>query len=403
MKNFAAIIIAGNDKPMGSSLPTHRLRIHGKDAIDYSVEILEKHCGYVSILETHKERGELADEIYSVASALATLPSRSLNFILLHDASRPLLSEDTVEEMIQALTNGLPIVVAGSRIQDTLWINAEPSSKENFCLQTPEGLSLDLLLEILHWRRIHPIDSASPTIIAWLWRRLAPQIIPQRSNPKIKSIEDLAAIEGILKFGQLQSAQLMPDLRGLHILVLGGSGGIGKACIKMIKESGATFDAPTRSELNLDKRPAFDNLGRYHAILHSAGAYEGDADEILRVNFLSCVDLLSCAERTGWTGNIVFVSSSSSTWGRPGIPYYSASKAALNALVEAESDRLAAKGIIINAIAPGKVDTRLQSIINPHLTPEFMITPEYVARVASSYMTTKSFGNIIYVRKGFDQ
>jgi NAD(P)-dependent dehydrogenase (short-subunit alcohol dehydrogenase family) len=404
MNDLAALIIAGNDYPAGSSQPAHQLSIHGKIALRHSVDILGKYCAYVCILETHKEGGELAEEILSVATDLATLPSRSPKFILLHDASRPLLFERTIEDMTDSLARGCPLAIAGSRIEDTLWLDSEIRccSGELSCLQTPEGLSLNLLVEMLHWRRAHSFDSASPAIIGWNWRRLVPKVITQMSNPKITLPEDLASIEGVLKFGQPRLSPSISKLRGLHVLVLGGSGGIGQACLRMLEEAGATFHAPSRRELDLSRLPVFEDLRCYHAVLHSAGAYEGTAEEITRVNFLSCVDLLACAERTEWTGSIVFISSSSSTWGRPGIPYYSASKAALNALVEAESGRLASKGILINAIAPGKVDTRLQATINPNLPTDSMITPEYVARAISSYLSTTISGKITYIRKGFD-
>lgn len=123
----------------------------------------------------------------------------------------------------------------------------------------------------------------------------------------------------------------------------------------------------------------------------------------MKVNFDSFVRLVKLAEEQNWKGNIVALSSTASTYGRKGIPLYSASKSALNAYIEARHEELKAKGIYLNAIAPAKVDTRLQEVINPNTPKSEMMTPEYVADYVLRYIDTNVSGHIIYLRVGFDK
>jgi NAD(P)-dependent dehydrogenase (short-subunit alcohol dehydrogenase family) len=122
----------------------------------------------------------------------------------------------------------------------------------------------------------------------------------------------------------------------------------------------------------------------------------------MAVNFDSCVKLVKLAEAQNWKGNIVFLSSASATFGRKGIPIYSASKSALNAYIESRAEELAEKGIYINAIAPAKVDTPLQASINPNASKDEMMSPDYVADYVCRYIDTDVYGHIIYLKNYLD-
>ena len=61
------------------------------------------------------------------------------------------------------------------------------------------------------------------------------------------------------------------------------------------------------------------------------------------------------------------------------------------------------KVVYINAIAPAKVDTKLQASINPDTPKSEMMTTDYVAEYVLRYTNTKSHGHVIYLRKGLDK
>jgi len=213
------------------------------------------------------------------------------------------------------------------------------------------------------------------------------------------SLDEVEALLRVHKNARLDSTHLLSIKR---VLVLGASGGIGRECVKELSTKKITTLAPSRGELDLVNEIEFSCLAGVDGVIHAAGAYATSAIEIMEVNFHSGVRLLKAAQNLGWTGSIVFLSSTASTFGRVGAPVYSASKAALNTLLEAESELLYRKGIRVNAVAPARVATSLQKRLNPDTPINAMISPAYVARTVVRTLFSPSHGSIIYLRKGQD-
>lgn len=400
MRISAAILHRGRP-PRGGTIAAEETRLHGEEAMSYSIKVLQNYCERIEIVEATSEEC-LEGQLFHILKGMVSLPVGAPDFVLLHDAARPLITRRVVEDVIASLLSGREIVVATAPTRDPILIGDTLTGGASL-LQTPEGFPFTVLLKAHEWRVKEGKSFANGTQLVSSWLGVPPTLIPQEiPNHRIESYTDIAAVEGVLKFGQVVIVEDPRDLRGVHVLLLGGSGGIGKACIEALEELGATCHAPSRQEVDLTQEQDFADLGMYQAVIHAAGEYAATPEEIMRVNFFSCLNLLSRAEARKWKGNIVFLSSSSSTWGRPGIPVYSASKSALNALIESEAERLADSGIIINVIAPGKVNTRLQSVVNPSLGTDAMLSPKYVARVVTRYLATKQFGRLIFLRKGFD-
>lgn len=396
-------LVLSRGKPLeGGYMAAEKMSLHGKEVIAYSLDVLRHYGETVVITESPTASEGLDDQTLQILRKMAGDSASTPDFVLLHDASRPLITHQSVRDVISLLLQGKEIVTASVRTRDSLWVENSLLS-EATSLQTPEGFPFTALLKAHEWRAQSGRTFSSGTELVSSWHGISPTLLSLAvSNRRIETQEDLAAVEGILKFGQESIREDPQDLIGLHVLVLGGSGGIGRACIESLEELGATYNAPSREELDLRHEQDYPDLGSYQAVIHTAGEYEASPNDIMRVNFLSCLNLLSRAESREWKGNIIFVSSAASTWGRPGIPIYSASKAALNALVESEAGRLAAKGIIVNVVAPAKVNTRLQSVINPSLSAEMMLSPRYVARVVMRNLNTRQGGRLLFLRKGLD-
>lgn len=398
---LVALILNRGEPLKGGYMATEKMRLHGKEVIDYSLDVLRHYGETVVITESPTGEG-LDDQVLQALKKMSVDSEGAPDFVLQHDATRPLITHQSVRDVISQLLQGKEIVTASVRARDSLWAGNSLVS-EAVSLQTPEGFPFTVLLKAHEWRTQLARTFASGTELVASWLGISPTVVPLAlPNGRIETQEDMAAVEGILKFGQECITEDPRDLEGLHVLVLGGSGGIGKACIESLKVLGATYHAPSRQELDLRNEQSYPDLGSYHAVIHTAGEYDASSNDIMQVNFFSCLNLLSQAATRQWRGNIVFISSAASTWGRPGIPVYSASKAALNALVEAEADRLAAKGIIVNVVAPAKVSTRLQSIINPSLSAEMMLSPRYVSRIVMRYLRTRQSGRLVFLRKGLD-
>ena len=98
---------------------------------------------------------------------------------------------------------------------------------------------------------------------------------------------------------------------------------------------------------------------------------------------------------------MVLISSSSSTRGRRNLTLYSASKAALNSVVESLSEDLFHKNIIINAVIPEKINTPLiEKLHKTKIDNSELLDVDDVVKVISYCSFTKDFGKLIHVRKG---
>jgi 2-C-methyl-D-erythritol 4-phosphate cytidylyltransferase len=268
--------------------------------------------------------------------------------------------------------------------------------------QTPEGFEFKTLLRA-HELRIKydpDFDYQDDVSVVYKFCGIPVEIVEGvYINSKITFGDDLIYSEAIMKVRH-KPIKTEPNLEGKKILVFGGSGGIGSRVVELLKEKGAKVYAPTRQEVDLNQRLPDSLKDNWDGIVHCAGAYGTDDDfnyeEIMNVNFRSALDCLGLMTK----GNIVFVGSTAGFYGRENITVYSASKAALNSLVESKAEELAQKGIYINCICPAKVATPLQERINPGTPKSEMMDPKQVAEIIIKYLDTKVYGQIIYLKVG---
>lgn len=190
------------------------------------------------------------------------------------------------------------------------------------------------------------------------------------------------------------------DLTGQRAIVVGGAGDLGFAILEGLLEAGASavaidisakvkalcnslreqgyevhgleVDVSDRTAIKQSVADAVQLLGGDIDILVNAAGIqrrapsedfsEGDWDDVISVN-LTAAFIYSQQVARGMIakkrGKIVHVSSIMSHFGGTTIPAYAASKGGLSQLTKALSNDWAAKGICVNAIAPGYIDTQL--------------------------------------------
>jgi 3-oxoacyl-[acyl-carrier protein] reductase len=170
------------------------------------------------------------------------------------------------------------------------------------------------------------------------------------------------------------------------VLVTGGSRGIGAAVVQTLRTAGWNVLAPARSELDLSEPLSFgDFLGgrvdRIDGLVLSAGINSparidkltlADWQAIYDVNTLSNVALVAAlcpAMASVGFGRVVGISSAYANRARAGRAAYSASKAALEALIRTVAVEFGPSGVVANCVAPGFVDTELTRANN---TPEMV-------------------------------
>ena len=194
------------------------------------------------------------------------------------------------------------------------------------------------------------------------------------------------------------------DLTGLRALVVGGAGDLGRAMLEGLLEAGARAVAvdiaPKASDLAADLRAKGHDAhglqvdirdrdaikasvqdavrllgGPIDILVNAAGIQrrapserftEQDWDDVLSVNLTAgfvysqqvAPDMIARGR-----GKIVHVASIMSQFGGITIPAYAASKGGLAQLTKALSNDWAAHGICVNAIAPGYMDTQLNTAL----------------------------------------
>lgn len=199
--------------------------------------------------------------------------------------------------------------------------------------------------------------------------------------------------------GRNERLSMRDELKGKSALVTGASSGIGRATALLFAEAGARVALVSRSREALaevaaqiraaggeafaisadvtvedDVRRALDEtverFGGLDVLVNSAGSLMSGSietttltawDEMLNVNLRAVFHLMQLAvpHLEKRRGNIVNVSSVTGLRAFPGVLAYCVSKAGVDQLTRCAALELAAKGVRVNAVNPGVVNTEV--------------------------------------------
>jgi 3-oxoacyl-[acyl-carrier protein] reductase len=204
----------------------------------------------------------------------------------------------------------------------------------------------------------------------------------------------------------------LPGLEGRRVLVTGGSRGIGRSTAILLAQAGAHVgiayhraheeaesaieearraaaerggDAPTvwRESGDLSREEdvgrLFERVDRefegLDGFVGNAGVWNTDPRPLSRLDLsewegMFAVNLTSiylttraAAERMGENGRIVLLSSTAAQRGEAEHSHYAATKGAINSLCKSLAPELGPRGITVNAVAPGWVDTDMSASV----------------------------------------
>jgi 3-oxoacyl-[acyl-carrier protein] reductase len=215
------------------------------------------------------------------------------------------------------------------------------------------------------------------------------------------------------------------------VLITGGSRGIGKAIADRYKEDGFEIYAPSRSEMDLADEESIQRFvernreKKFDILINNAGENiiaELKNLSITDLNRMQTINLLAPFLLTKMAapqmiaqkwGRIVNISSAYSVISRIGRGGYGMTKSALNSLTRTSALEFAEHNILVNAVAPGFVETDLTRKNN---SPEQIAalcqqvpmkrlgSPAEVAelvRFLTSENNTYITGQVIFVDGGF--
>jgi len=200
----------------------------------------------------------------------------------------------------------------------------------------------------------------------------------------------------------------MTDLTGRIALVTGASQGIGRACALELARAGATVALAARNETKLAEvaaeiaaaggtpaafsldvaseesikngaKAVLDRFGKVEILVNNAGITRDDLmmrmkradwDDVLSTNltgtFLLTQALLRQMMKNRW-GRIINIASVVGRTGQEGQVNYAASKAGLIGFTRSLAREVASRGITVNAVAPGYIETPMTAVLDEKL------------------------------------
>ncbi len=197
----------------------------------------------------------------------------------------------------------------------------------------------------------------------------------------------------------------MADLQGRIALVTGASQGIGRACALELAAKGATVALAARNEaklaevaqeiakaggqavplaldiaseesIKLAAKTLIDQFGKVEVLVNNAGITRdglmmamkrADWDDVIGTNltgaFLLTQALLRPMLKNRW-GRIVNITSVVGRTGQGGQVNYAASKAGMIGMTRSLAREVASRGITVNAVAPGYIETAMTAVLD---------------------------------------
>jgi 2-C-methyl-D-erythritol 4-phosphate cytidylyltransferase len=422
IKNIGIILAGGIGSRYGSTIPKQYAKLNGVPVIQYvlnefikskefdRIVIVMNDLRYKYLLNNYSvdiiKGGNIRNE--SVAIALEYCKKYHPTNILFHDAVRPLIKANDFHQYIEALKINKGVITV-EKIIDSLY----PVHNRDFykLVQTPEAFNYDYLKFYFDKKKEYS------AIYQHLIARDMKLIELNHPNYKITYPYDLFMLEHLVKYTTY--VEKTPGYLGnRNILLLGGMGGIGSEVYKLLIKYRANIFAPSHEQLDISQEnfipyPYASDYCNIDIIINCAGISYKDNEgilkhynEIMNVNLKANLQLIEYSKKMREVYhdkpiNIVTISSSSATKGRHGLTVYSASKVALNSIIESQAEELSEKEIYLNCICPEKVDTSLARNLHGKLNQLDLIHPTTVAKAILSYVNTKDYGKIIYFKKEF--
>ena len=353
--------------------------------------------------------------------------------MLIHDAVRPLISQDIISECVKSLKSYKAVDVAIPTADTIIHVNKHniikkiPNRNHLMRGQTPQAFHLNLIkkaheLAKKSTKNFNVTDDCSLVVNF----NLAPVFVinGKEENLKITHQIDLAFAD---KLFQLKTKNIkyidnfddIPELKGKTVVVFGASKGIGAALVQMASKNKAHVFGFSRSngvDVTND-RNIYNALasvesqeGKIDYIVNTVGLLRmgrldtrniEDINKEIQTNYISCIYIaqqgLKYLQHT--KGAMLFYTSSSYTRGRELYSIYSSTKSAIVNFVQAVAEEWKSKNVRINAINPERTATPMRFENFGNEPKNTLLSPNIVAAVSLKTLVSNLTGEVIDVRR----
>jgi len=446
-KTIAVILAGGKGERFGGNIPKQFAKLAGKSVIEYSIKAFEIHNKIDKILivinkeyedriweiikknnfsKVYKVINGGIDRFGSTYAALKVLEDENENSkILFHDAVRPLIDEETITNVINALED-YEVVDTAIDATDTIikldknWI-IEDIPNRNFMKRglTPQGFRLSTLNRA--YQKAFEINKRVFTCDCGVTREMLPKIPIKVVKSTIKNIKitypiDLYIAEKYIQMGakyQFEAISL-ENLKDKKIVIFGHSSGIGQEIATLAKEYGAEVFGASRGNgvdiQNIDEIEAFlQKVGNVDAVIVSAAIlikkpFElmslKEIKEIMNINYIGVVNVAYASKKylQKRNGMLINFASSSYTRGRAYYALYSSSKAAVVNFTQALSEEW--NNIRVNCVNPERTKTPMREKNFGYEKTNTLLDPKIVSEKTLKLMLSDFDGIVLDVKRG---
>jgi ribitol-5-phosphate 2-dehydrogenase (NADP+) / D-ribitol-5-phosphate cytidylyltransferase len=443
----AAILLAGGlGSRMGGEQPKQFIRIAGKPVLVHSYEALRKQMpeamivivapvdamAQVCSLLAHESNsmivpGGASRQASTLEGLKALLPFEPTN-VLIHDAARPFVSGQIIQDVLKALLRHEAVDVA-IPATDTIvverdgYIQSIPDRKHILRGQTPQAFRYQTLLSC--YEEVGEDRLSNYTDDCGIYLHCNPMgkvriVWGHEENFKITTPVDMILADEMFRLRQAEINIEQPgvDVRGKKVLIFGGTAGIGKAMADIMRDAGAQLicrgrsngcDVRTPEAVRLAVDQAVLELEGLDVVVNAVGQLKKGriddqsdldiADQVaINLSGALWIAKYSHAALKASRGALLQFASSSYTRGRADYVTYSATKAAIVNMTQGLSEEWEKDGIRVNCVVPGRTDTGMRRDNFDNEPQNSLFNPYQIAINAVKLVSTRTTGMI---QRGF--